>query len=397
MRRKPRLFRPRSGIALILVIAVIAIATVMAYAMLSGGASQEQVAYNSTAQANADALAESGVSLAMYYLMHPTSAPVTPPYTKSGITFSSSTGSVTLTVSSPTQVSTSATTIGESYPVTSAATVNGITRSVTVTVLVNQTFQAPQAVSSNIALTLNSSTKLSSSGIAIVANGGINYGGANVSGTVYSTATPTGTDAGSATSYVSSTISNPSPTFTQTRSYATYTYNGQTCTAGVLASTITSAPVAASNNPAGIFISTGNVSVTGTVSITGTLIVNGSLTLSGGGTVNLTVTPVSADSSGHSFPAVLSSNQFVSAGSNKKGTFNGLCLFQNGITTSGSYISGSTLTVNGGLLLPSTYDSTSAPYKGSVTITYNSANAAVPDLTTSVTTPLSVKMTSWSD
>ncbi|HTW93727.1 MAG TPA: hypothetical protein VMD30_02965, partial [Tepidisphaeraceae bacterium] len=107
MRTKDR----HSGIALILVIVVMAIAAVMAYAMLSAGALQEQVSANSIAQANADALAESGVSLAMYYLTHTSTAPVTPPYTESGLTFNSLSGSVTLTVSSPTQISTGPRTI----------------------------------------------------------------------------------------------------------------------------------------------------------------------------------------------------------------------------------------------------------------------------------------------
>jgi len=383
------IFRPRPGIALILVIAVMAIAAVMAYAMLSAGVTQEQVSYNSIAEANADALAESGVCLAMYYLSHPSTAPVTPPYSKSGITFESLAGTDSLSVGSGTKVSTGANAIGYEYPVTSTATVNGITRAITATLLLNENFQAPQAVSGNSSITLSSHTTVTSSTTAIVCSGAISLSGAVVNGNTYSTNNPGSING---TAYTSASIAASAPSYGQVRSYATYTYNGQTCTADTLAASVTSAPTASSANPAGIFISAGNVTVSGTVSISGTLIVNGNLTLGSSGT-NLTVTPVAADSAGHTFPAVVVNGYLEPLATNRKATLNGLCLLQNGIEGSAPG-TGCSVTINGGLLLPST---ALTSYSGTLAVTYNSATATVGDLTTSVTTPESVRIAAWSD
>src|SRR5438045_3403998 len=70
--RKPR------GMALMLVVILISIATVMGYALLATSSMQAQISNTTVMAASADSLAESGVNLAMYYLQNPLTAPLTP-------------------------------------------------------------------------------------------------------------------------------------------------------------------------------------------------------------------------------------------------------------------------------------------------------------------------------
>jgi hypothetical protein len=66
-RARPR----RRGIALLLVLAAVALATVVGLAMLSSSALQAQVRSNAQQHASAEYLAESGVQAALYYLQYP--------------------------------------------------------------------------------------------------------------------------------------------------------------------------------------------------------------------------------------------------------------------------------------------------------------------------------------
>src|SRR5205823_4412594 len=68
------------GMALLLVIAVIALAAVLGYAMLSGATLQNRAGANQVRLAGADYLAESGMNIAMYYLQNPDKAPGYPSF-----------------------------------------------------------------------------------------------------------------------------------------------------------------------------------------------------------------------------------------------------------------------------------------------------------------------------
>src|SRR3954470_11641193 len=70
-----RILQKRTGLALVLVIAVLAFAAVIGFAMLSSASMQAQTTLNSNLALSADALADSGVDLASYYLINPTKAP----------------------------------------------------------------------------------------------------------------------------------------------------------------------------------------------------------------------------------------------------------------------------------------------------------------------------------
>lgn len=68
----------RHGIAYLLVLVAVAAAAVMGWAMLSVSSLRAQVAVNATDGVDANALAESGVNLAIYYLRFPDRAPIDP-------------------------------------------------------------------------------------------------------------------------------------------------------------------------------------------------------------------------------------------------------------------------------------------------------------------------------
>src|SRR5438067_4301783 len=67
----------RAGLALLLVIGVLAFAAIIGFAMLSTASMQAQTTLNSNLALSADALADSGVDLGCYYLLNPTKAPKT--------------------------------------------------------------------------------------------------------------------------------------------------------------------------------------------------------------------------------------------------------------------------------------------------------------------------------
>ena len=68
--RSIRLSSRHRGIALVLVVLVMALAGIMAYAMLSASSLQATASANAVAAATARAQAESGIHLAMYYLLN---------------------------------------------------------------------------------------------------------------------------------------------------------------------------------------------------------------------------------------------------------------------------------------------------------------------------------------
>src|SRR5258706_8927631 len=83
----------RAGLALLLVIGVLAFAAIIGFAMLSTASMQAQTTLNSNLALSADALADSGVDLACYYLINPSKAPKAVPvggfYDGGTITFGS--------------------------------------------------------------------------------------------------------------------------------------------------------------------------------------------------------------------------------------------------------------------------------------------------------------------
>src|SRR3954470_5383419 len=82
-----RALQHRGGVAMILVVIVMAAAAIMAFALLSSASMQAEASRNSTSSYSAAGLSQSGTNLAIYYLMNPDKAASNVMSTSSGKTF----------------------------------------------------------------------------------------------------------------------------------------------------------------------------------------------------------------------------------------------------------------------------------------------------------------------
>ena len=147
---------------------VMALAGILAYAMLSASAVQATAGANATAAATARAQAESGIHLAMYYLLNPGNAPasfipggapVTVQFatTQPAVTIP---GSVTIQVGALSNHCCSVVSTGSSD---SSAGVKPVTRTITAEIQVGTPLVINQAGAFNTAITVGANATFSSS------------------------------------------------------------------------------------------------------------------------------------------------------------------------------------------------------------------------------------------
>jgi hypothetical protein len=401
-RSRPRRGRSRSGIALAIVVTVMAVAAVLGYAMLSGSAVQAVASANAINNAIADAQAESGIHLAMYYLLNPTHAPG---YSSasgwywtgaSNITFATSStpattmpGSVTVTVSSAGSNLYTVTAVGSSGDAWAGG--GAVTRTITTTVQTLLGFSVQQAVGINSTLTYSSTMSFTGSPYALESTGTVTLIAGTIHGNVAANVTNIGGVITGTTSAAPSIA--PTPALAAVTDYRTYTYQGVSYTATQLGTTIASNTSlgATASNPLGVYWinasqSPGYATIGSNVNISGTLLVKNSyLSLNGSGN---TITAQSG------MPALVIDQQLQVKGTNEGLTVNGLLYAGAGITESGLAL-GSNITVNGGYL-SNTAAVTS--YLGSLNVTYSSSTTSVPTFSTSGPQSVyAVKIQTWSD
>ncbi len=199
---RPNNFRgnvPRQrGIALLLVLLVMAVASILAFAMLSAGALQATAGSNGITAAAAQAQAESGIHLASYYLTHPQTAPVSAGnWGPTSVNFVS-----TQSASMPGSVTVTVTTLGTNlYQVITVGSVpsstdgQAITRTITAQLEVMPSYQVTGAGAFNatnvtIGNGVTVSGSISSSGtFKITGTGAVN---GNVSASSFSGNAPSG-------------------------------------------------------------------------------------------------------------------------------------------------------------------------------------------------------------
>src|SRR5205823_4745684 len=135
----------RAGLALLLVIGVLAFAAIIGFAMLSSASMQAQTTLNSNLALSADALADSGVDLACYYLVNPGKAPKNVPV---GGFYDG--GTINFGAKMPGSVDLAITSLGNGdYKIVSVGKVGsrGIAHTVTATVHVETGYQVKSVVS----------------------------------------------------------------------------------------------------------------------------------------------------------------------------------------------------------------------------------------------------------
>jgi hypothetical protein len=374
---------------MILVIPAVALATVLAYAVLANTGMQQQVSANAELIAQADCLAESGINYGLYNLQNPSNAPAFSPstfWTGSGgaIALANIPGTVTITVASLG---------GNNYAINALATIpashgGSVSRAMTASVQATPTFGIPNMAGGfNGNLTPPSGAVIHVTG-DLRASGTVTLpAGSTVSGNVYGTALSNQGSIGA--SFIQTPSANVLNAPSSVTNYQTYTYNGTTYSAKLLATdpaagtTLGPTPT----NPAGIYYTQNRTMNLNGVTINGSLLVkNGNVTVTGSNPN--TITPMTG------FPGLVVDKQITVPGSGKSLTVNGLTWAGNGINGTGGSNSGSSITVNGSLLIPNS--GVLNNYSGTLNLKYTAANVNVPNFSTQVAQPTSLKLLSWS-
>jgi Tfp pilus assembly protein PilX len=387
--------RPRTGVALILVLFVISFATVMGFALLSSASLQVNISANAVHAAQARYLAESGLNLGVYYLLHPEQSPksASDRFWSGGTSIGlgsavNGTFDIAITPSDasapyPPRFTLSAT--GRAIGPSGSAT----THTATAVVEMDYDFHMPAAAGFNTNIAIPAGVRFNGN---VLSNGTITMNSlSRIDGNVQAVSLLGGVLNGLFTPIVAGTLEVPSSGNIQFSAYTpTYEYNGQTYNAVQLAAgtwtetTLSPDPL---TNPGGIFYVTSDVFLNGSVTINGTLVVRGGrLRYARGGN---SITPVSG------FPALLVDNDLQVAGTNAALTVNGLVWVCKGLTQI-TPNTGSSLTINGALILDPAATWYAVASGMTVLINHVPANLNVPDFSTVSLRPRAVKPLSWS-
>jgi hypothetical protein len=386
--------RDRRGVALVLVIAVVAFASIMGMAILSASSLQAQVKGTTVRGADAQYLAESGVNVALYYLMHPENAPSLNgdgyyPGQSDLALGSDVNGTVTITVSKVSG-------LNDTYDVTATGSAgpnpdSRTTRGLTVRAYVPSTFVIDKAASFGGNFTVVGD---------MTVNGDVRADGTvTVSGTVNGSVSATGSNATWSTNPAYPTRAVPA--VSQINLYATlstgspfYAYqdsNGNTLigTPQVLGASVTGTLTPAVNNPMNVWYTDDDLTL-GDCTINGTIFARGA-----GRKVTIAGDVIISARSG--MPALLVNSNILwpGTGTPKSLTVDGL------LWTSGAFMSSSgtahhcATTVNGALMMASSTPRIHSSYSGTVDVTYNASKVTLPDFCSADKTPQSVTILKW--
>lgn len=402
MRSRTAHRRNRRGLALMLVIAVVALASVLGLVMLSSATLANRSSANQGRMFAADYLAQSGIDLAMYYLQYPDRAPAAQ-VNASG--YWGGTGG-DIAIGSSVQGTTNVTCTRDAsdswtYEVVSTGksgeqSETAVSRTTGARVYVRNEYQAKYAAAANNDFTAPAGfvftgdvygNKL----LAFKTSVTLPFG---VTGTAHCRSKNNGvgfiTTPGGNWDIVTSPIV-PSPGSGDLNLYQTYkiidvTYNCDTIPAattsltGALGVVTKSSSVA---NPAGIWFrdgtgAGGTFTLNDNVTINGTLVIDGDLTING---ANIVITP-SAGYPGLIVTGNLKINQANRSITVNGSTYVGKQLQMAVVTVPGSLANYSKLTINGTLLMGTTSMApTSLTYNIITTVNYDATKAKSPDLT----------------
>lgn len=368
----------RRGIATLLVLSMIALASVLGMAIIVNTSVQSQVSQNQVRAVQGDALAESGLNLAQYYLLNPGKAPSL----GAGGYYTGETGiSLGTSMSGTVNLSVSQVTPGDLYDVTSTSHGTGTGSSRTLKLRV-QTKNAPQKYALSSAGSLSLPANVTVNGDVAILKTFSTSSGAKVTGAAYvvTAGTNSGTVSGGVQLENAAYFSIP----TSTTDYRNYEYyNGSSWVSGtaqdlysysllgVISGAI--APVTlgpTSSNPAGIFYTTKAIEFDDNVTVNGTVVINGSnLTVAG---KNIVINPAST------FPALVVNGNIVNNANNTLFTVNGVTWLSGSLSRSGGGTNAAYI-FNGSLIFGGSSPSI-ASNMGTVTITYNASKCSVTHL-----------------
>ncbi len=376
-----RSFRQPRGLALMIVITVIAIASLLGIAMLSAATLQAQVAHSSQDAATADYLAESAVQTAAYYLQRdlancPAAWTGTAGYKihASNVTIGGVDGSF--------DVDATATGIPDQYRISAVGRSSGATPVTRTTTAKLTVLRATPSYSTGFGgLT-------TSIGVRNIFNGGP---------VVYnSLIANSGTFNAGSRVYTANDFAVPSSASGQVNYYGgnvaggTYTMpNGNVGTPQILSSatiTSTASLTALATNPGRVFYSSGSIVITGAGTYNATLVARGAIDFRPALGSAVTINRVAG------FPALVSDGALAINFKSGTLTINGVA-FVGGGTTWGA-LTNTAVKINGALLTPSPTLSAAA---GSLTVNYSASNVDVLNLTPNlVQPPVGLRLSDWS-
>lgn len=390
--------RPRKarGIALVLVLAVIGLATILGVAMLASASLQAQVKSNNIHAAHAQYLAESGVSIAMYYLHDPAAAPVLVDGYYPGQ------ASVPLRAEAGDVVDISVENVADkTYDITATGRAGpdaaSIARQVKARVSVTSSYVLDRAASFAGNFTMPASMSVTGNtrcdGVLTCAGGKMTGGAvqaaaSNVAGFSPLPSFPThAVPAPAQLSIISSLSGTP----------ARYSYtdaDGQQHTgyAQEIGNTvpIIALPPASKSNPLNVWYAKDNDIWLADCDIAGTIVTLGAHKVVVAG--NAHVRPAGK------LPAIvaLGGVRFCSDLPANALAVEGLLYCGGNIDTTGDAEAyHCTTTINGALMMASSSAAISDKYNGTIDVTYAAANVDVPDLTSIDQTPRSIKVLRW--
>jgi Tfp pilus assembly protein PilX/cytoskeletal protein CcmA (bactofilin family) len=386
----------RRGIALMLVVFVMALAAILGYAMLSASAVQATAGGNAVAAAVARAQAESGIHYAMYYLLknQPATGVSWPNVTFATVSPAATIpGNVSIQIGSPTNGCYPVTATGSSGSSTGGGVV---TRTITAEICVGGSYLIQQAGAFNSTVILGAQASFTSSipnapAVAIASGNSVTNDGA-ISGNVSGTLIPGSGAQTNGTVNSAPTVAPAPASSAYVYDYSQpYIYQGITCyPTQISGSTLSASPSSSpTTNPLGIYYCTGSLTVSGQVNIAGTLVVEGSLTNTG----KIYITPATSTLSTN-MPALVVDQKLITSGGARVLNATGVVYVGTAISAIGSTTT-SNITINGALLDSGGITS----YSGALSVTYNSAYTDIPSFVSigsGQTTPW-VKIISWSE
>jgi len=366
-------------------------ASVMGMAILSSNSLQAEASSSQDQVVQADALAESGINLVMYYLQNLNDNTKCPAglsglavgpstYTQTAVSLGSTvSGTFNLSVTHPSI---------NRYQIisTGKSSSSGVQRSLTVTTDVN--YFAYGLSVPNISSGTNWTIPASVSIVGDLFSSGSIVNNGSVSGSIYSVSTSGSGNTGLIQSLLNVVSATLVPTTAAVNHYTTYTYNGGTYTAGVLVlpqSNVTLGPTAL--NPAGVYVAATTLDITGNVKVNGTLVCSTGATLRIAGTGN-TITPVAG------FPALVVDGNLSFKAVNATLDINGLT-YLGGVINRTSGQAGCKLNITGGLLFAS--NSPALDSGVTTSIKFDRTKTAVTTLTSGATkpAPANISIVSW--
>ena len=390
-----------------MVLAVVGLASVLGFVMLSSASLQGRAGANQIKSTSADYVAESGLNLAMYYLQHADDHPTL--LNAEGYWGGMST-SYTLPNGLPATLDVSVTRDPAdqwAYEVVSTAQVGDdsesrIERTTGARLYVRNEYQLKQAAVFNNTVTFNGPFSVNGD-VWTTKSLGLRVGAQvpYVSGVGYCRTATTGIGWTSPAGgfRASSTIAAAGPNNNEVNLYKTYEVDEVIYNASVLGSTMLAGVAgqitkgSTASNPAGVwYYSTGGIGsleLGDHVTIEGTLVVEGDLKINGSG-IKITPQP--------GYPAIVVTGSLETVHPGRSVTANGAVYVGTALKQSGTYttLTQSTMTINGGLILGTT-GSVPVPlgYAVKTTVNYNATKARAPELSTACRVAKGVSIVRW--